>query len=350
MKIRFKAFAYLVRMHPRSFRERFGDEMLAIFDEAEAEGEGGRMLWSAAISAARQWMLRPEPATARIAYTTFGVLEFPTPAWRLLPGACITLALFSTIVYAISHAKPPRNFIGSFQPRIGLIHIDRDSMTNNQRGTTRVRPAALKPDAIDRMAKAYMRMITPLSTLDENGDGVIDMYELTRASGSLRRTDRNHDGFLDARECGYRQEVPRPVFLQAEREFMSAHPALAALDSNGDGRIDRGEMEAAAKALRKLDRNHDGALAAIELIPTALDNETSLIMQVDADFDGRITQAELLSDLGRHYAEFLLQADSDSDGNVTRPELQRALLASLDSNRDGVLDWKELLGSRSNAR
>jgi len=67
-----------------------------------------------------------------------------------------------------------------------------------------------------------------------------------------------------------------------------------------------------------LDRNKDEALAGIELIPTALDNETSLIVRIDAAFDGTITRAELRS----------------------------ALLQSLDANHDGILDWKELLVSR----
>jgi Ca2+-binding EF-hand superfamily protein len=346
MKIRRALFECLVRIHPRPFRDRFGAEMMAIFDEADAENNSSGLIRNATFSAAKQWTRPPAP-TPRTVCATFGVLDFPSPSSRLLPGACVTLALFSFIVFAISNAKPPRNFIGSFHPRIGLVHIDRDAMTSNHRGTTRVRTSALFPDPIERMAKSYMRMIKPLAAMDEDGDGVIDIFELAHASQGLLKVDRNNDGFIDPQECGYHQQVPRPVFVRAGQEFMASHPALAALDSNGDGVIDNHEIDAATASLRKLDRNQDGALAAIELIPTALDNETSLIMQVDADFDRKIVPEERNSTLGLHYTDFLDQADENRDGTVTRSELRKALLLSLDADRNGALDWKELLKSRA---
>ncbi|HKV47391.1 MAG TPA: hypothetical protein VJN69_04815 [Candidatus Acidoferrales bacterium] len=47
----------LIRLHPRAFRERFGDEMLCVFEEAE-HAAGSGLLADAAASLMRQWILR----------------------------------------------------------------------------------------------------------------------------------------------------------------------------------------------------------------------------------------------------------------------------------------------------
>jgi hypothetical protein len=61
--------------------------------------------------------------------------------------------------------------------------------------------------------------------------------------------------------------VPSALLAQLRRRFMSYHPVLAALDADHDGEISAWEMEHAAASLKKLDRNHDGYLTADELIP-----------------------------------------------------------------------------------
>ncbi len=61
--------------------------------------------------------------------------------------------------------------------------------------------------------------------------------------------------------------VPPPLLAQLRQRFMSNHPVLAALDADHDGEISAWEIEHAAQSLKKLDRNHDGYLTADELIP-----------------------------------------------------------------------------------
>ena len=73
----------LIRLHPREFRERFGDEMLCIFDEAQHAG-GAAFLADAAGSLARQWILR-------------------SGLWRWAVGAATTALLI--VGYAHSEAK-----------------------------------------------------------------------------------------------------------------------------------------------------------------------------------------------------------------------------------------------------
>src|SRR5215475_1234821 len=56
----------VLHLHPRFFRQRFADEMLSIFDEAESTGQRLGLLLDGWKSLARQWGLRPhfweEPA------------------------------------------------------------------------------------------------------------------------------------------------------------------------------------------------------------------------------------------------------------------------------------------------
>jgi hypothetical protein len=61
--------------------------------------------------------------------------------------------------------------------------------------------------------------------------------------------------------------VSAAVLGRLRRRFMSFHPVLAALDADHDGEISAWEIEHAARSLKKLDRNHDGYLTADELIP-----------------------------------------------------------------------------------
>jgi hypothetical protein len=64
-----------------------------------------------------------------------------------------------------------------------------------------------------------------------------------------------------------RNFVPPMPLAQLRQRFMSYHPVLATLDADHDGEISSWEIEHAAASLKKLDRNHDGYLTADELIP-----------------------------------------------------------------------------------
>lgn len=50
-------YQFLVRLHPRTFRERFGPEMVSVFDEAPADGKLA-LFADCLVSLARQWVLR----------------------------------------------------------------------------------------------------------------------------------------------------------------------------------------------------------------------------------------------------------------------------------------------------
>jgi len=50
-------YRWLVRLHPSSFRERFGAQMLCVYDEA-GRGERPRLLADGVASLVRQWVAR----------------------------------------------------------------------------------------------------------------------------------------------------------------------------------------------------------------------------------------------------------------------------------------------------
>jgi hypothetical protein len=54
-----RLYRILIRMHPREFRERFGDEMELIFEEAASVCGKTELFFDAAVSLHRQWFLRP---------------------------------------------------------------------------------------------------------------------------------------------------------------------------------------------------------------------------------------------------------------------------------------------------
>src|SRR5688500_10558497 len=52
-----RLYRWLVRLHPPSFRERFGAEMLCVYDEADC-GERQHLLSDGVVSLARRWVVR----------------------------------------------------------------------------------------------------------------------------------------------------------------------------------------------------------------------------------------------------------------------------------------------------
>jgi hypothetical protein len=119
------------------------------------------------------------------------------------------------------------------------------------------------------------------TTLDANGDEVIDATEIGNAPAALAKIDRNGDGRLtsdeylpvrpgapgpDARPGGNEAGSRRPP--QGGAEGGRRKPPLAtAIDLDGDGILAAAEISGSPAALRKLDRNGDGKLSPDEYRP-----------------------------------------------------------------------------------
>ena len=119
------------------------------------------------------------------------------------------------------------------------------------------------------------------TTLDVNGDEIIDAGEIANAPTSLKKLDSDGDGLISLKECvpprpGGQSEPARhggPLGQTAAGSAGVASdgrprpPIFAVLDVNGDGILDASEIANAAAMLKKLDKNGDGQLAPDEYRP-----------------------------------------------------------------------------------
>lgn len=51
-----RLYAWLLRLHPPAFRNRFRDELLAVYDQAVHSQRSHSLVWSATVSLVRQWI------------------------------------------------------------------------------------------------------------------------------------------------------------------------------------------------------------------------------------------------------------------------------------------------------
>jgi hypothetical protein len=126
--------------HPPYFRQRFGEEMLAIFDEAETNWGAARLFADAIVSLVRQWTLRPQfwaerAAAAESGSGLFPLLEnFRPRAIALAYGAMVSAIVLNgvslTIGYAWNHPHyleirqpvivPPASWHNAGSPAVGV--------------------------------------------------------------------------------------------------------------------------------------------------------------------------------------------------------------------------------------
>ena len=118
-------------------------------------------------------------------------------------------------------------------------------------------------------------------------------------------------------------------------------PAFRALDTDEDGTISAGEIDAAAESLASLDADGDGRLSAAELrpprrggpigAPARTPHEaTAAFMAMDADGDGALAGAELAS----QFQSLVSRADADGDGAATEAEILALMTAEAEGPGD----------------
>jgi len=106
-------YCRLLRLHPRSFRDRFADEMLSIFDQAGVATTELRLIFDASLSLVRQWTLRQEfwnsspvtPAPAVFGVPSFATLQsFRPRTAAVLHGLALSILLFCATCFAIRYS------------------------------------------------------------------------------------------------------------------------------------------------------------------------------------------------------------------------------------------------------
>lgn len=205
------------------------------------------------------------------------------------------------------------------------------------------------------------------TTLDINGDGVVDAAEIAAAPASLAKLDKNGDGQITSDEVrmampqgrgpgGPGRGGPGRGGERSEGETQAAMveetvKTLMAFDANGDGKLSRSELPDRFQGLfDRGDANQDGFLtpdeirkmAAAQAAPPAqagggerggpggrggdgprremnLIRMDPILAAVDTDGDGIISAEEI-----RNSPNALKKLDKDGDGKLTREEVMPA--------------------------
>jgi hypothetical protein len=108
-------YRWLLRFHPARFRERFGEEMLSIFDHIEARPAAAKLVAEAFTSLVRQWTMRSEywkekaavsvPAAAGGSPVFFTLESFEPRKSALFEGAVLTWIVCSILFLALKHSR-----------------------------------------------------------------------------------------------------------------------------------------------------------------------------------------------------------------------------------------------------
>ncbi len=174
-----------------------------------------------------------------------------------------------------------------------------------------------------------------LQALDTDGDGQLSAGEIEAASASLLKLDRNHDGQLTPDEYS-----PKLEDKKATSDLMAR---LMAFDRNGDGVLTKDEIPERMQAMfDRGDTNHDGKLTA---------DEIKAMSAAQPDPQGRPIGKGNAS--GNLRMDPVMDAlDVDHDGILSASEIASApgALKTLDKNADGTLSKDELRMRQQTAR
>ncbi len=266
---------FLLRLHPRRFRDRFGAEMLSIYDELAGRRCAGMLLADAVGSLFRQWVLRrdpePQPAPAE-GPNICCLLENDAPRRAALAnGFVCALAAFCLLVFAMSHAGYAR--LRSYSRTFAIGGAGMWQPSSSAPASAYTVPDTLAPPApnerrIPRLGALVIR------ALDRDCDGVISAAEIADAPAALHQEFSAPPSPRPAQVRAARPvEVPIEFFLGRSRvhiAFGRGEPVrmrlLDALDANHDGVLSESEMANAAAVLEALDTNGDGMLTDGEIL------------------------------------------------------------------------------------
>jgi hypothetical protein len=108
MSRRVSRFAYrqIVRLHPAWFRERFGEEMMWIFDEESRRGATARVLLDGLLSLMRQRYLVADTSTQICAPSGFLIEDSGIGAGRFVQATLMSSVLISSFIFLIDQRIP----------------------------------------------------------------------------------------------------------------------------------------------------------------------------------------------------------------------------------------------------
>lgn len=347
-------YAWLIRLHPRWFRARYGEEMRWIFKEEAQRSGAARLLADAAVSVARQWAFRsdfqPEPGAAVAAGRTVDGIpvfytaepEVPRPS-AMLPGAIVSAAVFALLSFAVAHGgRPPRalgrlEYYSTPMPDNSVLFGGAGrayAVAGRAPGAAGERPegglwakfeATVAALVMPGKPKAASETAAPAATLETE--------PLRGVRSAPSRAEIASTPYFLAAPAG-RATAAQEAPPTRAATYIDLLAPLSALDSDSDGVLSAVEIAQAGVVLPALDANHDGRLSAEECGAEGDAFATKNVAAV-----GRARRAYM----ALHPA--LAALDANHDGFVSAREMRAsaAALSALDGNHDGKLTEDELL-------
>ena len=117
-------YHFVVLAHPASFRQRFGEEMLSIFDQSEGKLSRVGLLADGVVSLLRQWALRPDFLQETAASTVGGEPHFYTfekeklNTATLVYGALLSALVLNGVCWTMGYAWNHPTYIALRRPVI----------------------------------------------------------------------------------------------------------------------------------------------------------------------------------------------------------------------------------------
>jgi hypothetical protein len=117
-------YRFVILAHPASFRQRFGDEMLSIFDQSEGKFSRVGLLVDGVVSLLRQWALRPDFQQETAVSLIGGEPHFYTcqkeklGAATLAYGALLSALVLNGVCWTMGYAWNHPTYIALRRPMI----------------------------------------------------------------------------------------------------------------------------------------------------------------------------------------------------------------------------------------
>ena len=210
MPVYLALYRFLLRVHPRAFRERFADEMMATFEEAATNQSVFALFADCFISVTRQWLLRPNSwrvpvtesalaASAHLppfAWERINVSGSGLPATRWMQGTVISLSLFSSLWWMSTQAPHRRPALGRSSESNAAVQsgnlpsLFQDSGAPGSSGSMNEGPYAIgqpSPGSRERREAAaptrvVIRADNPPNALISQSDRVVAVIEIPQTA------------------------------------------------------------------------------------------------------------------------------------------------------------------------
>ena len=171
-----------------------------------------------------------------------------------------------------------------------------------------------------RPPEGQMPPMPLMKTLDLDGDNVLSSAEISQASQSLKKLDKNKDGIISREELfsengSQTRKGPGGDDSRRGGDMGSSNPEGGGMNQGGSGQnrpegMNDQKRPPAPPLIAALDKNNDGSLSANEIL-----NASASLLSLDKDKNGQIDDYELRPDLGERS-----EGENGRDGDNQREE------------------------------